>query len=363
MNSETPNAQAKENVVMTGIGMVTPVGHDSVMAPAAVWAGISRFGEVPAFVTNKGAKSVGSFVNGITDERSGSDRLLSMAIPALQEALFMAEEFYEDLDMSGGKLFLSLGAAERPAYEDFDKDDLQTLMELAQAEGLPSPEIIREGHSGGIIALSKSILLLREKRAKFCIVGGMDSLVEYPALAWLEEASRLKTDDRPHGFIPGEAAAFLILELESTAKQRGVPILCKILDTAYTKEEASILSDKPLFGKGLSESIQKVLNNQRMGIDRIDGIICDLNGEHYRMKEWGLAQSRIFDGSIPVPELWHPAENIGDVGAASAVVFSAIAAAAINRDYFKGSNLLIWTSSDAGGRGSMLLTSPSQEKG
>jgi 3-oxoacyl-[acyl-carrier-protein] synthase-1 len=353
------DTQTKENIVVTGLGMVTPVGHDSIMTPAAVWAGISRFSEVPNFATNKGAKSVGSFVSGVTDERSGSDRLLSMAIPALQEALFMAEEFYEDLDLSGGKLFLSLGAAERPAYEDFDKDDIQTLLELAQAEGMPSLEIIREGHSGGIIALTKSILLLREKRAKFCIVGGVDSLVEYPSLAWLEKAGRLKTDERAHGFIPGEAAAFLVLELESGARQRGVPILCRILDSVYTKEDATIFSDKPLFGKGLAESIRLVLENQSMSIENIDGILCDLNGEYYRMKEWGLAQCRLFNGTSVIPELWHPAENIGDVGAASPVVFSAIAVIAINRSYFKGSNVLIWTSSDSGGRGSLLLTSVS----
>jgi 3-oxoacyl-[acyl-carrier-protein] synthase-1 len=96
-----------------------------------------------------------------------------------------------------------------------------------------------------------------------------------------------------------------------------------------------------------------------MGIDSINGIICDLNGEHYRMKEWGLAQSRLFNGTSLIPELWHPAENIGDVGASSAIVFSAIAAAAINNRYFGGPNLLLWTSSDMGGRGCLLLTSMS----
>lgn len=345
-----------EKVVITGIGMVTPVGHDSIMAPAAIWSGISRFGEVPDFVTTKGAKAVGSFVKGITDERSGSDRLLSMAVPAAQEALFMAEEFYEDLDMSDAKLLLSLGPQERPSYEEFDKEDIQTLLELAQAEEIQSVEIIREGHSSGVIALSKSISLLRERKTKVCIIGGIDSLVEYPSLAWLEEKGRLKTDDRPYGFIPGEAAAFLVLELESNARQRGAPVLCEILETAYGMEEANIFSDKPLFGKRLSESINKVLNTQGMGIDKINGIICDLNGEHYRMKEWGLVQSRIFDGSTPVPELWHPAECIGDVGAASIIVFTAIAAVAVNNGYFNGTNILIWTSSDMGGRGSLLLT-------
>jgi 3-oxoacyl-[acyl-carrier-protein] synthase-1 len=356
MSTNRQNEKTKEEVVITGMGMITPVGRDSVMAPAAVWSGISRVGEIPGFVTRKGVTSVGGFVYGVTDERSGSDRLLSMAIPAAQEALYMAEEFYEDLDLSSGKLFLSLSPPERPVYEEFDRDDMQTLLELAQAEKLHSVEVIREGHAGGIVALSKSITLLREKKAKVCIVGGVDSLVEYPSLAWLEEEGRLKTDDRPTGFIPGEAAAFLVLELASAAGKRGAPILGEIIGTGYTMEEAHILSAKPLIAKGLAESIKESLNNKKGEIDRIDGIICDLNGEYYRMKEWGLAMGRVFDGSTPVPELWHPAEFFGDVGAASAVVCTAIAVSAINNGYFSGPNVIIWASSDTGGRGSVLLT-------
>lgn len=356
MRLNDQHKRTKDKVVITGMGMITSVGHDSVTAPAAVWSGISRVGEIPNFVTRNGATSVGGFVYGITDQRSGSDRLLSMAIPAAQEALFMAEEFYEDLDLNSGKLFLSLSPPERPVYEEFDRDDMQTLLELAQAEKLHSVELIREGHAGGIIALSESITLLREKKAKVCIVGGVDSLVEYPSLAWLEEKGRLKTDDRPTGFIPGEAAAFLVLELASTSRKRGAPILGEIIRTAYTMEEAHISSDKPLIGKGLAESIKRSLNSKEGEVDKIDGIICDLNGEYYRMKEWALAMGRVFDGSALLPELWHPAEFFGDVGAASAVVCTAIAVSAINNGYFSGPYVIIWASSDNGGRGSVLLT-------
>ncbi len=349
-------------VVITGTGMVTAVGHDSTMAPAAIRAGISRFAEVPGFTTTQGAKATASFVKGITEKRSGSDRLLSMAVPALREALFKAEEFYDDLDMSGGKLFLSVAAAEKPGYEAFDKDDLAKLLRSAEAEHLNSVEIISDGHSGAILGFSRALLLLRNNQAKFCIVGGVDSLVEYPALLWLEKARRLKTDDRPYGFIPGEASAFVVLELESTARLRGAPMLCSIPETAFVTEEASILSDKPLFGRGLAESCQRVLTRQRMSLDSIGGIICDLNGEYYRMKEWGLAQTRLFDGTGTIPELWHPARNIGDVGAASGVLFAAIASAAVRNGYFGTPNVLVWTSSDSGGRGSMLISPPPNQK-
>lgn len=353
---------AGERIFITGTGLVTSVGHDSFMTPAAIRAGISRFAEIPEFATKKGAKAVGSLVSGITDDRSGSDRLLSMAIPAMQEALFNAEEYYEELDLSQGELVLSLGPPERPAYEEFDNEDLQTLLEMTEGEELPSAQIIREGSSGGVLALLRAVTLLREGKAAFCIVGGVDSLIETPALMWLEAAGRLKTDDRPTGCIPGEAAAFMVLELESAARKRDANVLCELVNTAYAMEEGSILSDKPLFGKGLTSAITAVLSKRRIGTDTIDGIICDLNGEHYRMKEWGLVQARLFNGAEPVPELWHPAENIGDVGAASAVVFAAIAASSIRGGYFKGPNLLLWTSSDTGGRGSALLSAAQNRK-
>jgi len=352
----------KEKVVVTGIGMVTSVGHDSIMAPASIRAGISSFREITDFVTNTGARAVGSFVDGVTDERSGSDRLLSMAIPAAQEALYMAEEFYEDLDLAAGCLFLSMCPPERPTYEDFDKEDVRDFLELTQTKGIESIEIIKEGNSGGIMALSKAMIHLSQKKAKVCIVGGIDSLVEYPSLAWLEEKGRLRTDDRPRGFIPGEAAAFMVLELESTAIKRGVPLLCEICSLGYVVEDVNIFSDKPFIGVGLAESINNSLTRKQMEIEKINGIICDLNGEYYRFKEWGLTQTRIFKNSSSLPELWHPAECFGDVGSASAIVHSVIAIAGINREYFNGPNLLIWTSSDTGGRGSVLLTASNKAK-
>ena len=357
MNNSRPNQHTDEKVVITGIGLVTPVGLDSIMAPSSIWAGITRFYEIPDFVTPKGAGSVGSIVKGITDERSGTDRLLSMAVPAAQEALFMAEEFYEDLDIPKSKLFLSMNPQERPVFEEFEEEDIQTFLDLIQAEGISSIEIIREGNSGGVLALLKSMALLKRGEMKTCIIGGIDSLVEYPSLAWLEEKGRLKTDDRPDGLIPGEAAGFLVLELASTAEKRGAPILGEILGGAYTKEDADIFSDKPLLAKGLSESIRNTLEGAQMESNNLNGIICDLNGENYRFKEWGIVQSRVFDGSSPVPDLWHPAEYIGDIGAASFVVYIAIGVAGIKNKFFSGSNLLMWTSSDTGGRGSCLLTS------
>ena len=322
----------EESIVVTGVGMVTPVGHESISGSAAIRAGISRFYEIPHFVTKTGAGATGGLVMGITDERSGSDRLLSMASLAASEALFQAEEFSEALLPCNGKLFLCMNSAERPAFEDFDSEDIRTLLEDCQLEDLAnSVEIIRQGHAGGILALEKSMFLLRKEAVEFCVVGAVDSLVEYPSLNWLNELGRLKTDDHPEGFMPGEAAAFVVLELESSARRRGAPILAELVKTTFTSESATVLNSEPLRGVGLAQAIRQATQGDESQENEIHGIICDLNGEYYRMKEWALVLQKIYDPNKPLPELWFPAECIGDVGAASAVAFMVIAVEAIQK--------------------------------
>ena len=377
-------------IVVTGAGLVTPVGHDSLSAAIAIRSGISRFQEIPGFATSAGAAYTGAQVYGVTDGRSGSGRLLSMAIPAAREALFSAEEFYEEIDLSLSRLLLSLPPSERPSYDDFGEADLSSFLEATQLEGLrkslppagarvdgaaflnqqeailsdkreapPSVEIFRDGNCGGITCLKRAEHLLHNTALRHCIVGAFDSLVEFPALAWLEEAGRVKTDDRPYGFIPGEAAAFLVLELRSEALRRGAPPLAEIMTPVTTREDATIFADLPLRGRALSEAIQATLTGS--GVDP-DFIICDLNGEYYRSKEWALAMGGVFKNKEVVPELWHPAENIGDVGAASAIVCAIVAMNGLRQGYFHGDNALVWTSSDAGGRGAVMVSAKKTEE-
>ena len=170
-----------------------------------------------------------------------------------------------------------------------------------------------------------------------------------------EEKGRLKTETRAHGFIPGESAAFLVVERRSVATSRGAPALAEIGTVSYGREPASVLSEEPLRGIGLAEAIAPVFRAAR---GEAAGILCDLNGEYYRMKEWGLAMGRAFEGASSLPPLWHPAECIGDVGAASAIAYVAIATIAFGRAYFAGPQLLIWAGSDSGGRGCALVRAP-----
>lgn len=347
--------RVSQPIGVTGVGLVTPVGHDSVSAPAAIRAGISRFKKVKDFVGGKGAGAVAGVAYGLTDDRSGSDRLLAMAVPAVQEALSTAEAYCRELDAASMRVVLSLSPPDRPRYEEFEGDDLATLLELAELHvPMQAVEIVRDGHAGGMVALARAAELLRLPGVTSCLIVAVDSLAEYPAMKWLDEAGRLKTDTRGEGFIPGESAAALVIERASDANARGAEILAELAGAACTREEAGIFSRKPLFADGLAKVIKETLSS--VG-GRVDGIVCDLNGEYYRMKEWALASTKLFGDAPGVPELWHPAENIGDIGAASALVHTAMAVAGGRKGYFPGPSVLVWASSDAGMRGSVVVRS------
>jgi 3-oxoacyl-[acyl-carrier-protein] synthase-1 len=81
-----------------------------------------------------------------------------------------------------------------------------------------------------------------------------------------------------------------------------------------------------------------------------DVVLCDLNGESYRATEWSYAMARTFRDGQAVPPLVHPADCLGDVGAATGGVLLALAAAAMKKGLAPWKTALVWCSSDNGER-------------
>ena len=88
-------------------------------------------------------------------------------------------------------------------------------------------------------------------------------------------------------------------------------------------------------------------------------MVCDLNGERYRANEWGHALSRSFGASVPPELVWHPADCLGDCGAAAGVLNVIFGTLALARRSVPDGEVLVWGSSDDGERGAALLTAVS----
>src|SRR5262249_42790718 len=79
------------------------------------------------------------------------------------------------------------------------------------------------------------------------------------------------------------------------------------------EETALRSSDQPCLGLGLSEAIRAAVGG-KFNTDRIDLVVCDLNGEVYRSEEWAAALPKCVTVSPKEFKLWHPADCMGDVG-------------------------------------------------
>lgn len=212
------------------------------------------------------------------------------------------------------------------------------------------------GNASAIHGVQDASRILSAHPQAVCIVGGVDSLLSADTLAWLATDWRLVSEShgRQHGLFPSHAAGFFMVETKKGVEKRGKQPLARIIGHSVTTEPAPFVSELPCKGDGLARAIRNVLGHNNTPPSSIDSILCDLNGEHHRFKEWGFADIRCFPQNAP--QLFHPSDCMGDVGAAWVPVLAGIATQGIKRNIL-GKKVMIVCSDDHGERGAMILGS------
>jgi 3-oxoacyl-[acyl-carrier-protein] synthase-1 len=127
------------------------------------------------------------------------------------------------------------------------------------------------------------------------------------------EDRRILSPANSNGFIPGEAGCAVLMQ---SGDRPGVPRV-EILGIGIGHESATIDSDRPLMGYGLTEAVRNAFSVSKVTIFDSAYRITDLNGEHYKFKEAifpeGRLMNRRYEGFW---DLWHPIEYLGEIGAA-----------------------------------------------
>lgn len=342
-------------VVVTGVGVVSPVGLDAPSTAASIRARTAGLLAIPKFVAPSGAGAAGGQARGITDGRGGCDRLHALAGSALQEAIHRAEGECEDLDLAHGSLHLVLPPGDRPAYDRFETSDLDDLLDFAQCTELAKRRLVPGGHATGLEAIIEAARGLSRGDIACAIVGGLDSLLDFPALDWFDSAGRLRTDDRAVGFSPGESAAFLVLESMAEATRRGARPLARVRAWGLAQEPNPMGSSAPSRSEGLSLAVREALVAHGGLARPIGDVLCDANGERYRMREWAVVQSRALREQPHPPEVWNPVACTGDLGASTGVFLASVATIWLNRGWTEGDAVLVSTASDDTARAAMVL--------
>lgn len=163
----------------------------------------------------------------------------------------------------------------------------------------------------------------------FCekiIVGGVDCCQHSDWLELLDKDSRLKSES-PRGkadsFVPAEGAAFLVLtnNAEYALEQNGYRFVLQ--SPGIAEEPGHMYSDHAYLGSGLDKAVKGALK-QLPPHTFIHTIFSGMNGESYWAKEFGVAMTRSAH-QFENPKHEHPADCLGDMGAATGAALIALA--------------------------------------
>lgn len=348
-------ANGPVDLAIVGVGMVSAAGFQAAECVATVRASMAQFIEMPAVsrflqeedrnpTPGEPATAMGGAVPGLADDVPRGERCLRLAEHALRQAMEAAAAGRE----------LPAKTALLVASPVLAGPDLGERL----AAGLPGPAVASEkiapSHAAALAGLVRAARLLADKQVDLCFVGGVDSWMDRELLFALNRQRRLKHSKSLEGFVPGEAAGFLAVTTPAAARARGQKVLCRITGLALAEEKVSADSDEACRGVGLAEAIHTAVGSL-FNTTRIDLIVCDLNGEPYRHEEWAAALPKCVSVSPEEFRLWHPADCIGDIGAASAATHLVLAALGLAADVTRRREALVWGSSENGLRGAALL--------
>ncbi|SFW48366.1 3-oxoacyl-[acyl-carrier-protein] synthase-1 [Pseudomonas sp. NFACC09-4] len=331
-----------------GSGMVSAVGLSAPASCAAIRCAIDNFQET-RFIDRGGEWLIAAGVM-LEQPWRGRAKLIKMAARAIAEALQSAP----GIDPQQTPLLLGLAEAERPGRLDgLDNSLLQAIEAELGLRFHPDSCIIARGRVSGAVALLDARTLIYQGGHRYVLVAGVDSFLAAPTLDAFEDRQRLLTSQNSNGFIPGEGAAAVVLTppVASTEPQ----LTC--IGLGFGMEKATVeAEDMPLRAEGLSQAIRAALGEAGCGLEQMDYRLTDISGEQYYFKEASLALGRTLRVRKEHFHLWHPADCIGEVGAAIGPAMLAVALAASRKGYGDGPNIFCHLGNDAGERAVALLS-------
>jgi 3-oxoacyl-[acyl-carrier-protein] synthase I len=232
--------------------------------------------------------------------------------------------------------------------------DFQLFKEIESELGVrfsPASELIPRGRVGGAVAMGMARRLIHQERSPLCLIAGVDSFLLGETLTAFEEQDRILTSKNSNGFIPGEAgAAVLVGPVQNAGDSK---LVC--LGIGSGQEKSTIDSKEPLRADGLVQAIRSAFADAQRGFEDVDYRLTDANGEQYWFKEATLAVTRTLRLRKENFYLLHPADCIGETGAAAVPCVLGVALAAAKKNCAPKPGALCHFGSDAGERVAILI--------
>jgi 3-oxoacyl-[acyl-carrier-protein] synthase-1 len=340
----------KEPLHVLSFGARTPVGLDAPSTCAAIRAGVPALGESRFFHAGRALEPVVAASVPDLKTESGFERLVALAAPALAECVSSL-----GTDPARAVLFLSVREPHRTGT-DLDSRETELLREIQARAGFsfrPESAVLPAGPAGVMKGLRAAADLRSPTAPEAFVVGGVDSWLNAEDVERLRASWRLAGPRVAQGMFPGEGAAFLgVARRRPAAGSRG-----RIAGVGLAEEapESTALGGGPATGRGLRAAMESALKDAEMPESAVGFRVSDLNGEAFRGMESALAAARCFRTRREEFPIWHPADCVGDVGAAAGALLPIVALTALEKGYAPAETAVCEASSEGRLRGACLV--------
>lgn len=298
-----------ERVVVTGLGMVSPVGLDTDSTWRALLAGESGVGPITQFDTSLFRVKIAAEVKGYDPSRyidkkkqKEMDRFTEFAMGAAHMAMEDAKLELSEQEQEMAGCFVGVGLGGLFTLEKVKQTILEKgpsrvspysipaiISNLAAGQismryGLKGPSYCNTSAcSSGAHALGEAAEWIRRGRADVMVAGGAEATVTPVGIGGFEAMMALskRNEDPTHasrpfdkgrdGFVCGEGSAILILESLTRAKKRGAKIYCELRGYGASSDANHLTQPAPK-GEGAQRSMRMALRDAGLAPDTIDYI-------------------------------------------------------------------------------------------
>ncbi|MDY7039274.1 MAG: beta-ketoacyl-ACP synthase II [Chloroflexota bacterium] len=299
----------ERQVVVTGLGAVTPVGNDVPSTWDALVEGRSGVGPITCFDASEFSTRIGAEVKDFDPatlfghrEARRMDRFTQFALAAAEEALRDAELSADEVD--NGRIGVIIGTGIGGVATLLEQDKVLRTRGTRRVSPFTVPMImpnaaaaqvaITYGFTGpnfsvisacatGTNAIGEAAAIIHRGDAEVIICGGGEAPLVPVAIAGFCSMGALSSrNDEPKrasrpfdaerdGFVPGEGGGILILESREHAEGRGARIYAEVIGYGMTSDAAHITAPDEE-GRGAAEAMRLALSSAGLNPEEVDYI-------------------------------------------------------------------------------------------
>ncbi|WP_124727632.1 beta-ketoacyl-ACP synthase II [Staphylospora marina] len=299
----------KKRVVITGLGVISPIGNDLQTFWNHLVQGKSGAGPITRFDASEFSVRIAAEVKGFDPldyidkkEARRMDRFVQFAVSTAKMAVQNAGLDMEQVDKTRVGVYIGSGIGGLGTFEEQHKMLLSRgprrvspffipMMIANMASGVVSMHIGAKGPNScavsacatGTHCIGDAFKILQRGDADVMIAGGTESTIMPMAFAGFssmgalsnrndepEKASRPFDRDR-NGFVMGEGCGVLVMETLEHAVKRGAPIIAEVVGYGMTADAYHLTSPSP-DGEGAARAMMMAMKDAGLSPDEVDYI-------------------------------------------------------------------------------------------